>query len=95
MSVYVDDMRAEYRRMKMCHMVADTHDELLVMADRIGVARRWLQAPMTAREHFDICMSKRAKAVACGAIEVTKRDVAMLVRKKRENTSPERGEGEL
>jgi hypothetical protein len=27
----------------MCHMWADTLDELMAMADRIGVARRWIQ----------------------------------------------------
>ena len=44
MAVYVDDMRANFGRMKMCHMIADTIDELHTMADRIGVARRWFQA---------------------------------------------------
>lgn len=56
--------------MKMCHMTADSHDELIAMADRIGVARRWIQYPGTWREHFDICKSKRALAVASGAIEL-------------------------
>lgn len=45
MSVFVDDARLPYGRMLMCHMWADTLDELLGMADRIGVKRRWLQRP--------------------------------------------------
>jgi len=45
MTVYVDDMRAPYGLMKMCHMLADTSDELHVMADLIGVARQWFQDP--------------------------------------------------
>ena len=70
MAVYVDDGRWPYRGMRMCHMWADTRDELLAMADRIGVARRHLQAPPRARwEHFDICQAKRAEAVRHGAIE--------------------------
>lgn len=73
MSVYVDDMQAPFGRMVMCHMAADTTAELLTMADRIGVARRWLQRSRTDREHFDICLSKRAMAVRSGAIEVTAR----------------------
>ena len=47
MTVYVDDMYASpmgrFGRMKMSHMIADSTDELLEMADAIGVARRWIQ----------------------------------------------------
>jgi len=57
-AVYVDNMRAIYGRMVMCHMVADTTAELLAMADTIGVARKWLQHAGTYREHFDIALSK-------------------------------------
>lgn len=83
MSVYVDDMAAAYRRMKMCHMTADSSSELLVMADRIGVARKWIQHPGTAREHFDVCQAKRALAVAAGAKEISIRDTVRLTRIKR------------
>jgi len=85
MAVYVDNMEASYGRMKMCHMLADTTDELLAMADRIGVARRRLQKPATCQEHFDICMSKRALAVAAGAKEITLRETELLIRAKREH----------
>jgi hypothetical protein len=75
MPVYVDDMYkypiGEFGRMKMSHMAADTTAELLAMVDKIGVARRWIQYPGTDREHFDIAVSKRALAVAAGAIETT------------------------
>ncbi len=40
MTVYVDDMEAEFGNMIMCHMIADTHDELIAMADAIGVDRK-------------------------------------------------------
>jgi len=77
MSVYVDDMYkysiGEFGNMKMSHMAADSTEELLAMADRIGVARKWIQHPGTDREHFDIAMSKRALAVAAGAIETDMR----------------------
>lgn len=89
MAVYVDNMQAPYGRMVMCHMLADTSDELHAMAERIGVARRWVQYPGTAKEHFDICQSKRAKAVAAGAVEIDVRDMARIVRQKRAPT-PER-----
>lgn len=80
MSVYVDNMRAAFGRMVMCHMWADTRDELFEMADRIGIARKWFQRPTSVNlpgmnaswEHFDIAMSKRALAVKAGAIETDK-----------------------
>jgi hypothetical protein len=71
MAVYVDNMRATFGRMKMCHMIADSSEELLEMADKIGVQRKWLQDAGTYREHFDIALSKRKLAVEAGAIEIT------------------------
>lgn len=83
MAVYVDGMQAPLGRMKMCHMMADTTEELLAMADRIGVARKWIQKPGTSYEHFDIAMSKRRLAVAAGALEVTRRDLGLIMRARR------------
>lgn len=66
MTVYVDNMRAPYGRMIMCHMLADSEEELHAMADATGVARKWYQD-----WHYDICLSKRKQAVALGAVEIT------------------------
>ena len=71
MTVYVDDMKAAYGRMVMCHMIADSDDELHAMADRIGVSRRWHQAPPKHRSHYDIALCKRALAVKFGAVQIT------------------------
>jgi len=69
MTVYVDDVRHAYGRMQMCHMWADSPDELHAMADRIGVARKWFQRPPKASwEHYDVCMSKAALARKFGAV---------------------------
>lgn len=84
MSVYVDDMQAGYGRMVMSHMIADSREELDAMADKIGVRRRWLQYPGTYKEHYDICQSKRALAVAYGAIEIDMRQLGQMLRKRRE-----------
>jgi hypothetical protein len=78
MAVYVDEAKHEFGRMVTCHMMADTGEELLAMADRIGVARKWLQKPGTRHEHFDVCKSKRAEAISFGAIEVTGRQLALM-----------------
>lgn len=69
MAVYVDDMRAKFGRMIMCHMWADSLDELLAMVDTIGVARKWLQQPPKASwVHFDIALSKKELAIRHGAV---------------------------
>ncbi|WP_454752115.1 DUF4031 domain-containing protein [Cupriavidus necator] len=83
MAVYVDDMEASYGRMVMCHMLADTTDELLAMADKIGVARKWIQKAGMHHEHFDIAKSKRALAIKHGAIEIDRAGLVELLRKRR------------
>lgn len=82
MPVYVDDMRAKFGRYIMCHMIADSDDELHAMAAAIGVARRWHQAPPKHRSHYDIALTKRAAAVAAGAIEITWRQTAMMTARR-------------
>lgn len=83
MSVYVDDAQLPYGRMLMCHMLADTVEELDEMADRIGVHRRWRQKTGTDREHYDICLSKRELAVKAGAEEITMHEVGRLILARR------------
>lgn len=83
MTVYVDDMYAPYRGMKMCHMIADTREELDEMADFVGVARKWIQKRGTPEEHYDVAMSARAKAVAFGAKEVTTKELIEIIKLKR------------
>jgi hypothetical protein len=78
MSVYVDTMAARVGRMIMCHMLADTEAELHTMADRIGVAQRWHQG-----DHYDICLTKRALAIAAGAVVITPRQAVEIRRRNR------------
>jgi hypothetical protein len=60
-------------------MLADSLDELNEMADRIGVSRRWLQ---DARyPHYDICKTKRAKAVENGAKEIDRHEFVRLAKR--------------
>lgn len=83
MSVYVDSANLSYGRMIMCHMLADSTDELLTAVDKLGVKRRWLQSPGTYREHFDICLAKRKLAVENGAIQITTFELGKLLAKRR------------
>ena len=82
MPVYVDEPEYPYGRMMMCHMIADTLDELHAMADRIGVARRWFQNK-GRHPHYDICKSKRALAVNAGAIEIDRRGLVDVMNRPR------------
>jgi len=79
MAVYVDNMRARYGRMTMCHMVADSDDELHAMAAKIKVSRRHHQSAGTYRSHYDICKSKRALAIGYGAVELTTSELGRLL----------------
>lgn len=81
MPVYVDNARHPFGRMLMCHMIADTRDELHGMAAQIGVARRHFQ-DKGAHAHYDICQSKRAAAVQAGAVEVTSRELVRILQRQ-------------
>jgi hypothetical protein len=83
MSVYVDDMNARFGRMVMCHMVADSHEELIAMADKIGVARKWIQKGGTPGEHFDISLSKKQLAIQKGAVAITQRELGRMLIERR------------
>lgn len=78
-------MKAEYvpdhvpsRKYVMCHMVADTDEELFEMVDKIGVSRRWHQG-----DHFDITQSKKRIALQLGAVPIPLRTLALMMAVKR------------
>ncbi|ABB11144.1 DUF4031 domain-containing protein [Burkholderia lata] len=87
MAVYVDDMYrheiGKLGRMKMSHLIADTTEELLAMVREIGVNPKWIQHPGTRDEHFDIAISKRAAAIAAGAIPVTFRQCGAMNKRRK------------
>jgi hypothetical protein len=78
--VYVDMPILPYGRMMMCHMMADSLEELHAMADKIGIQRKWFQS-YSAYPHYDICKSKRRLAIKYGAVEVhTMRNLLKVLR---------------
>lgn len=80
--VYVDEPVWPYGRMMMCHMMADSLEELHEMAEKLGV-RKWFQNK-SAAPHYDICKSKRARAIELGAVEVNRKKTVEIIRFWRE-----------
>ena len=90
MAVYVDDFYktgAKIGRMKMSHMIADTKQELIEMAEKIGVNKKWIQHEGTHKEHFDICLEKRALAIKLGANSITYRQLGTMCLNRKTKTN--------
>lgn len=81
MTVYIDNAYLPYGRMKMCHMIADTEEELHQMALNIGMKRSWYQPK--SFPHYDVCVSRRKLAVELGAVELTERELVMKIKELR------------
>jgi hypothetical protein len=81
MPVYVDKARNEHRGMVMCHMLADTLEELHRMADALGLKREWFQPLSTP--HYDIPQTVRNHAIEFGAIEIDRRQTVAIIRRLR------------
>ncbi|MDY0240642.1 MAG: DUF4031 domain-containing protein [Rhodospirillaceae bacterium] len=89
MAVYVDNARNAFGRMIMCHMIADTLDELHAMASSIGLKREWFQPGGTP--HYDVCLGRRTLAIEAGAVEVSRREIVEIIRRLRSGvTEPSR-----
>lgn len=78
MTVYVDDMHRKavvpggpQWGANWSHLQADTHEELMEFARRLGLKAAWLQKPGTVIEHFDVTDTVRRKAIALGAVQIT------------------------
>lgn len=78
MTVYVDTARNKYKRMVMCHLLADTLEELHTFAARLGMKREWFQPVSTP--HYDLSLSRRALALKYGAVEIDERKVVEIIR---------------
>lgn len=81
MTVYIDNMQASYRGMKMCHMVADTLEELHDMATKLGLRRYFQEPPKASKPHYDVSLTKKREALTRGAIEGTRHDMVICSNK--------------
>lgn len=82
----MDRARNALGRMKMCHMLADTLEELHAMADAIGMKRAWFQAGSTP--HYDVTQTRRELAVKLGAVEIGRAKLVELIRDWRSRRNP-------
>lgn len=80
MSVYVDDYRARYGRLVLSHMMADTDAELEGMARALGLDPSWKHG-----DHYDVCQSKKRRAIELGAVAVTAREIVRVRMRRRAN----------
>jgi hypothetical protein len=89
MAVYVDDafVAGDWGRWTGGgHLQADTREELLAFAARLGVARIWLQTRpgRPERAHFDLTRAGRERALSLGARAETWREGVLRRRAARE-----------
>lgn len=68
--IYVDSlMHNGWKYGPNCHMFADSEQELVEFAVKIGMQAGWLQR--TKFIHFDLTARRRLDAIKSGAVEIT------------------------
>ena len=82
MSTYVDSLmpcrpNGRWPWSQSCHLFADTLDELHDFATRLGLRRAWFQNHRRL-PHYDLTSNKRRQAVKLGAVEATRKQVAIM-----------------
>lgn len=78
MPVYVDDAVHLWRGQRWAHLMADTLQELHAMAERLEIPRRAFQNK-TSGAHYDIPAELRERAIALGAVAISRhRDRALV-----------------
>jgi len=66
----------------MCHMLADTEEELHTFAFALGLKREWFQPLSTP--HYDLSLERRRRALQLGAIEIDRYAVYELIKRWRQ-----------
>jgi hypothetical protein len=85
MTVYVDDFRVPARvgrlTARWSHLLVSPDGdlaELHEMARRIGLKPAWFQDKPWPRAHYDVTDSKRAEAIAAGAVAIGFREAGAM-----------------
>lgn len=71
MAVYVDDAVHAWRGERWAHLMADTLAELHAFAARLGMPRRAFQ-DRTSGAHYDVTATMRERAIALGAVAISR-----------------------
>ncbi|MCD9006822.1 DUF4031 domain-containing protein [Luteimonas sp. XNQY3] len=79
MTVYVDDAVHLWRGERWAHLLADTLDELHAFAALLGMPRRAFQ-DRTSGAHYDVTAAMRERAIALGAMPISRHHDRALVR---------------
>jgi hypothetical protein len=79
MTVYVDDAVNPWRGERWAHLLADTLDELHAFATLLGMPRRAFQ-DRTSGAHYDVTAAMRERAIALGAMPISRHHDRALVR---------------
>lgn len=79
MTVYVDDAVHPWRGERWAHLLADTLDELHAFAALLGMPRRAFQ-DRTSGAHYDVTAAMRERAIALGAMPISRHQDRALVR---------------
>ncbi|MFP7722400.1 DUF4031 domain-containing protein [Lysobacter sp. A3-1-A15] len=79
MPVYVDDAVTLWRGQRWAHLMADTLAELHAFAGRLGLPRRAFQN-RTSGAHYDVPAPMRERAIALGAVAISRHADRELVR---------------
>lgn len=88
--LYIDNARNPYGNMVMCHMIADTNEELVEAAQKLGLKPEWIQKEGTAQEHFDVSAAIKQKAIReLGARAISKREIIRIIQGKRDRIRSE------
>lgn len=80
MTVYVDDAVTLWRGQRWAHLMADTLQELHLMAAQLGLPRRAFQDKPSGA-HYDVTVEMREHALRLGATGISRHADRELVRR--------------
>ncbi|MEO8648127.1 MAG: DUF4031 domain-containing protein [Acidobacteriota bacterium] len=82
MAVYIDPLgNWGWKHGPSCRLIADSIPELIDFAVLIGLRAEWFQP--RSSPHFDLTVQIRERALAAGAIELSKREFVGVIRRLR------------